>query len=111
MMSNDRTDSSDRRDDGFRVADAAVDRAVSELMFHVQNGHDQRRFPRWPVAAAVALLAGMLATLGDGFKPDPCVTFACQLEALTEDELSIMMEVMDEENPLILGDEPWPTLY
>lgn len=111
MMSKDRTHSSDRRDDGFRVADAAVDRAVSELMFNIQNGQGQRRIARWPVAAAVAFLVGLLATLGDGFKPDPCVTFACQLEALTEDELSVMMEVMDEENPLILEDEAWPTLY
>lgn len=111
MMSNEHTDSSIPRDDGFRVTDAAVDRAVSDVMSVVQNGPEQRRLVRWPVAAAIALLVGMLATMGGLLKPESCVTFACQLESLTDEELTLMMEVMDEEHPLIVDDGSWSDLY
>ena len=111
MMSNDDNTILNRRDDGFRVADAAVDRAVSEVMSVVEHGPVRWRIARWPLVASIALLIGLIVNLSELIQSEPCVTFACQLESLTDEELSMMMEVMDEEHPLILEDEDWPSLY
>ena len=41
-------------------------------------------------------------------KPEPCVAFACQLEAMSDEDLAGMMELMEEESLLELEESPGP---
>ncbi len=111
MMSNEITPSN-CRDDGFRVSDAEVQRAVEDVLSFPQRGEASRRFSRISMAAAIALILGLGVAMVEFSKPAPCVTFACQLEALTDEELSVMMDLVEEDLPLGLEDEAaWPLLY
>ena len=67
--------------------------------------------PMVSLAASIALILGLGVAFSEAMKPEPCVTFACQLEAMSVDELAGMMELMEEESLLELEAEPWNTLY
>ncbi len=98
-------------DDGFRVSDEAVERAVAHVMSVPQESHVFRLHSVWPIAAAIALVLGMGVFLSDAIKPEPCVTFACQIEALSDEEFVAMMDLMEEDVLIKLDEESWPTLY
>lgn len=111
MMSND-AHASRRRDDGFRVSDAVVEDAVTRVMSAPLHAGSLQRYSGLAMAAAIALILGLGLAVFEFAKPAPCVTFACQLEALSDEELSVMVDLMEDE--LLLGtdgDEDWPLLY
>lgn len=111
MMSND-AHASRRRDDGFRVSDAVVEDAVTRVMSAPLHAGALQRYSGLAMAAAIALILGLGLAVFEFAKPAPCVTFACQLEALSDEELSVMVDLMEDE--LLLGtdgDEDWPLLY
>ena len=56
-------------DDGFRVSDEAVERAVAHVMSVPQGSHVFRLHSVWPIAAAIALVLGMGVFLSDAIKP------------------------------------------
>lgn len=111
-MSHSPTSSSGQRDDGFRVSDVDVDAAVFEVMSSPRKLQSHRSLSVWSIAASVAVIMGLGVALNHALKPEPCVTFACQLEQLTDEELVGMMELMEEDDQLLgLDEEPWPSLY
>ena len=110
-MSNLPSTGPNRKDDGFRVADAAVERAIQDVMSTPQEGRVRRLMPVLSLAASIALILGLGVAFSEAMKPKPCVTFACQLEAMSEEELIGMMELMEEEILLELEEESWTTLY
>ncbi len=110
-MSNSMNSAPDRRDDGFRVSDAAVERAVAGVLADSRESGLSLVYSAWSIAAALALMVGLGFALAEAMKPPPCVTFACQLEALTDEELVGIMELIDEDMTLGLEDEVWPSTY
>jgi hypothetical protein len=111
-MSHSPIPSSGQRDDGFRVLDVDVEAAVSEVMSSPRRQRSYRPLSAWSIAASVAVITGLGVALNHALKPEPCVTFACQLEQLTDEELVGMMELMQEDDQLLgLDEEPWPSLY
>ena len=100
-----------RKDDGFRIADAAVERAIQGVMSTPREGRVRLLIPRLSLAASIALILGLGLAFSEAMKPAPCVTFACQLEAMSDEELAGMMELMEEESLLELEGESWATLY
>ena len=111
MMSHFPSTGPNRKDDGFRVADAAVERAIQDVMSTPRQGRIRRWMPMVSLAASIALILGLGVAFSEAMKPDPCVTFACQLEAMSDEELAGMMELMEEESLLELEEESWTTLY
>ena len=111
MMSNLYSTGPNRKDDGFRVADADVERAIQDVMSTPRESRIRRLMPMLSLAASIALVLGLGVAFSETMKPEPCVTFACQLEAMSDEDLVGMMELMDEESLLELEEESWTTLY
>lgn len=111
MMSNLPSTGPNRKDDGFRVAEAAVERAIQDVMSTPREGRVRRWMPMVSLAASIALILGLGVAFSEAMKPEPCVTFACQLEAMSDEELAGMMELIEEESLLELEGESWTTLY
>ena len=111
MMSNLLSTGPNRKDDGFRISDAAVERAIQDVMSTPRQGHTRRLMPLVSLAASIALILGLGVAFSEAIKPEPCVTFACQLEAMSDEELAGMMELIEEESLLELEVESWTTLY
>ena len=111
MMSQTPSTGPNSKDDGFRIAEAAVERAVADVMSTPLAGWMGELRPILSLAASSALILGLGLALSGVLRPKPCVTFACQLEALSDEELSEMMELMEEESLLELDEEAWATLY
>jgi hypothetical protein len=57
------------------------------------------------------MCSGCIPFLSDAIKPEPCVTFACQIEALSDEEFAAMMDLMEEDVLINLDEESWSTLY
>jgi hypothetical protein len=100
-----------QRDDGFRVSDATIEAAIAGVISQPHVRRWPRRLSALYMAAAVALVLGMGAALNEVLKPETCVTFACQLDTLSDEELAGMMDLMEDEASLGLEEEVWPTLY
>ena len=111
MMSDFHSTAPNRKDDGFRIADAAVERAIQDVMSIPREGRIRRLMPMVSLVASIALILGLGVAFSEAMKPEPCVTFACQLEAMSDEELAGMMELMEEESLLELEAESWSTLY
>ena len=111
MMSHFPSTGPNRNDDGFRIADADVDRAIQNVMSTPKTGRVRRLMPMLSLAASIALVLGLGVAFSEAMKPEPCVTFACQLEAMSDEDLAGMMELMEEESLLELEGESWTTLY
>ena len=111
MMSHFPSTGPNCKDDGFRVADAAAERAVQDVMSTPRQGRTRRLMPMVSLAASIALILGLGVAFSEAMKLEPCVTFACQLEAMSVDELAGIMELMEEESLLELEAESWNTLY
>ena len=67
--------------------------------------------PMLSMAASIALILGLGVAFSEAMKPEPCMTFACQLEAMSDEELAGMMELLEEESLLEMEEESWTTLY
>ena len=111
MMSNLHSTGPNRKDDGFRISDAAVEHAIRDVMSTPRQGRTRRLMPMVSLAASIALIFGLGVAFSEAMKPEPCVTFACQLEAMSVDELAGMMELIEEESLIELEGESWATLY
>lgn len=111
MMSHFPSTGPNRKDDGFRIADAAVERAVENVMSTPLEGRIRRLMPMLSLAASIVLILGLGVAFSEAMKPDPCVTFACQLEAMSDEELAGMMELMEEESLLDVEGDAWTNLY
>lgn len=111
MMSNLPSTGPNRQDDGFRISDPAVERAIQDVMSTPREGLIHRWMPMVSLAASIALILGLGVAFSEAMKPEPCVTFACQLEAMSDEELAGMMELIEEESLLELEEESWTTLY
>lgn len=111
MMPSSSTAPKGPRDDGFRVSDATIDAAIAGVMAQPGKRPLRLRFMVLSTAAAVALVLGMGVALTDVLKTEPCMTFACQLETLSDEELAEMMNLMDEEASFGREEADWPTLY
>ena len=111
MMSDFHSTAPNRKDDGFRIADAAVERAIRDVMSAPRHGRNRRLTPMLSMAASIVLILGLGVAFSEAMKPEPCVTFACQLEAMSDEELVGMMELMEEEALLELEEESWTNLY
>ena len=96
-----------RKDDGFRISDAAVERAVTNVMSTPRSG----RIPKFglAVAASIALILVMGGALNEFLKPKPCVALACQLDGLSDDELAGMVQLMEED--ALWEEDFWMDLY
>ena len=107
MMSHFPSTGPNRKDDGFRISDAAVERAVTNVMSTPRSG----RF-RWlspAMAASIALILVMAVALNELLKPKPCVSLACQLDSLSDDELAGMLRLMEED--ALWEEDMWMDLY
>ena len=111
MMSDFHSTGPNLKDDGFHIADAAVERAIRDVMSAPRHGRNRRLTPMLSMAASMVLILGLGVAFSEAMKPEPCVTFACQLEAMSDEELVGMMELMEEEALLELEEESWTTLY
>ena len=111
MMTHFPSTGPDRKNDGFRVADVAVERVIQDVMATPREGRVRRLAPMLSLAASIALILGLGVALSEAMKPEACVTFACQLEAMSDEELAGMMELMEEASLLELESESWSTLY
>ena len=99
------------KDDGFRVADEAIERAVKAVMSPSRKRSVHRLRPVLSMAASVAVILGLGVAWSEAMKPEPCFTFACQLEALSDEELVEMMDLLEEETLLRWEEDEWTTLY
>ena len=107
MMSHFPSTGPNRKDDGFRISDVAVERAVTNVMSTPRSG----RF-RWlspAMAASIALILVMGVALNELLKPKPCVSLACQLDGLSDDELAGMVRLMEED--ALWEEDFWMNLY
>ena len=82
MMSNLPSTGPNRQDDGFRISDPAVERAIQDVMSTPREGLIHRWMPMVSLAASIALILGLGVAFSEAMKPEPCVTFACQLEPM-----------------------------
>ena len=96
-----------RKDDGFRISDAAVERAVTNVMSNPRSGRIRRLSPA--MAASIALILVMGGALNEFLKPKPCVSLACQLDDLSDDELAGMVQLMEED--ALWEEDFWMDLY
>ena len=96
-----------RKDDGFRISDAAVERAVMNVMSNPRSGRIRRFSPA--MAASIALILVMGGALNEFLKPKPCVSLACQLDGLSDDELAGMMQLIAEDD--LWEEDFWMNLY
>ena len=107
MMSHFPSTGPNRKDDGFRISDAAVEQAVTNVMSTPRSG----RF-RWlspAMAASIALILVIGVALNELLKPKPCVSLACQLDGLSDDELAGMVRLMEED--ALWEEDIWMDLY
>ena len=88
-----------------------VERAVENVMSTPLEGRIRRLMPMLSLAASIVLILGLGVAFSEAMKPDPCVTFACQLEAMSDEELAGMMELMEEESLLDVEGDAWTNLY
>ena len=107
MMSHFPSTGPNRKDDGFRISDATVERAVTNVMSTPRSGRIRRLSPA--MAASIALILVMGGTLNEFLKPKPCVALACQLDGLSDDELAGMMQLMEED--ALWEEDFWIDLY
>jgi len=107
MMSHFPSTGPNRKDDGFRISDAAIERAVTNVMSTPRAG----RIPKFglAVAASIALILVMGVALNELLKPKPCVSLACQLDGLSDDELAGMVRLMEED--ALWEEDIWMDLY
>ena len=96
-----------RKDDGFRISDAAVERAVTNVMSTPRSGRIRRLSPA--MAASIALILVMGGALNEFLKPNPCVSLACQLDGLSDDELAGMVQLIAEDD--LWEEDFWMDLY
>ena len=96
-----------RKDDGFRISDAAVERAVTNVMSTPRSG----RIPKCglAVAASIALILAMGGALIEFSKPKPCISLVCQLDGLSDDELAGMVQLIAEDD--LWEEDFWIDLY
>ena len=107
MMSHFPSTGPNRKDDGFRISDAAVERAVTNVMSNPRSGRIRRLSPT--IAASIALILVMGGALNEFLKPKPCVSLACQLDGLSDDELAGMMQLIAEDD--LWEEDFWMNLY
>ena len=107
MMSHFPSTGPNRKDDGFRISDAAVERAVTNVMSNPRSGRIRRLSPA--MAASIALILVMGGALNEFLKPKPCVSLACQLDDLSDDELAGMVQLMEED--ALWEEDFWMNLY
>ena len=107
MMSHFPSTGPNRKDDGFRISDAAVERAVTNVMSNPRSGRIRRLSPA--MAASIALILVMGGALIEFLKPKPCVSLACQLDDLSDDELAGMVQLMEED--ALWEEDFWMNLY
>ena len=96
-----------RKDDGFHISDATVERAVTNVMSTPRSGRIRRFSPA--MAASIALILVMGGALNEFLKPKPCVSLACQLDDLSDDELAGMVQLMEED--ALWEEDFWMNLY
>ena len=96
-----------RKDDGFRISDAAVERAVMNVMSNPRSGRIRRFSPA--MAASIALILVMGGAFNEFLKPKPCVSLACQLDGLSDDELAGMVQLIAEDD--LWEEDFWIDLY
>lgn len=102
---------SQHKDDGFRISEEAIDQAVAKVLTASTQADTRGVRPWLAMAASIAVILGLGVALSEALKPDPCVTFACQLELLTDEELADMLDLMEEETLLGWEAEEWTNLY
>ena len=107
MMSHFPSTGPNRKNDGFRISDATVERAVTNVMSTPQSGRIRRLSPA--MAASIALILVMGGALNEFLKPKPCVSLACQLDDLSDDELAGMVQLMEED--ALWEEDFWMNLY
>ena len=61
------------------------------------------------MAASIALILVMGVALNELLKPKPCVSLACQLDGLSDDELAGMVRLMEED--ALWEEDFWMNLY
>ena len=107
MMSHFPSTGPHRKDDGFRISDAAIERAVTNVMSTPRAG----RIPKFSlaVAASIALILVMGGALIEFSKPKPCISLACQLDGLSDDELAGMVQLIAEDD--LWEEDFWIDLY
>ena len=96
-----------RKDDGFRISDALVERAVANVTSTPRPGRIRRLSPA--IAASIALILVMGGALNEFLKPKPCVSLACQLDGLSDYELAGMVQLMEED--ALWEEDFWIDLY
>ena len=82
-------------DDGYRLSPETVERGVGQVMDRLSERNRAQAFP-WRMVAAVALLIGAGFSALRWLEPEPCVTWACQFDDLSDDELEGMMELLED---------------
>lgn len=97
MMSHFPSTGPNRKDDGFRISDATIERAVTSVLSTARP----RRIPALRRAMAVAASVALILLLGGAYdeflKTKSCVSFACQLDGLSDEELAGMIWLMEED--------------
>ena len=106
MMSHFPSTGPNRKNDGFRISDATVERAVTNVMSNPRSGRIRRLSPA--MAASIALILVIGGALNEFLKPKPCVSLACQLDDLY-DELAGMVQLMEED--ALWEEDFWMNLY
>ena len=97
-------DTPTKRDDGFQFDPAAVERGMDavERAIRVQESPG---VPWRAIAAAIMLVVGLGLFIQLWQNPEPCISWACQLEELSDDELDGMLDLLDEEEATDLWSE------
>lgn len=105
----DNLDTAPRHDDGFRFDSETIDRGIAAVEFTRLQPAFVRR-PWRGMAAAIFGLLGLGLALLAWPEEEPCLTWACQLECLSDEEMEMMMELLDdgsEDQGLFWGEESW----
>lgn len=101
-------DTPTKRDDGFRFDPDAVERGMDavERAMQVQASSG---VPWRAMAAAVLLMVGLGFFIQLWQNPEPCISWACQLEELSDEELDGMLDLLneDEATDLWTDDDGW----
>ena len=96
------------KDDGFRCQPEQIDAAWQAVQLGMNQGRDSRRLPVWRLAAAAAVLIGIVGAMMFDVQTKPCQTFLCQLEALSDEEVSQLSGLLVEEEGFFSDlDDQW----
>ena len=96
------------QDDGFRCQPEQIDAAWQAVQLGIHQGRDAHRSPVWRLAAAAAVLIGIAGFMLFEVQTEPCQTFLCQLEALSDEEVSQLSGLLVEEEGFFSDlDEEW----